>query len=158
MEHHILIIILAIATFFFINFSTAAAMAENSEFELPESGQIIYFGDAAAIRTAGGLDPPAGALSRRPDDAQTADRFEMGESGILVDFNRRTADGRIVGFRPEPFFDRPVSVRAAQGKPTLEVYEMPESGHLIVFPRQVEKRKAQALRMQLRERVVSDKN
>lgn len=157
MEYHILFTILAIATLLGLNVSTAAAMEEKSEFELPESGRVITFSNNAAARMMGGLDPPGAAASRKSYDANAVNRFEMGESGIMIDFNSRMEGAPRFGWPWTAPSDRLQSDRAAPAPPVYEAHEMPESGRLIVFPRQVELRREQAARMQVLDRTVSDK-
>jgi hypothetical protein len=157
MEYRILFTILAIATIFLINFSTALAMEEKSEYELPESGRIITFGDNAQVSTSGGLDPPSSVASPTSYDARAANRFEMGESGIIIDFNASTDGAPSLGSTRVAPFDPPRAGPAASASPAFEAYELPESGRLIVFPRQVELRREQAIRMQVHDRTVSDK-
>ncbi len=158
MEYHILFTILAIVTILSINLSTAAAMEEKSEFELPESGRVITLGNDAAAGTMGGLDPPGAAASRRINSAKAVNRYEMGESGMIIDFNPRTNGMPIFGSPRIAPLDRPRSDRAGSEPHAFEAYEMPESGRLVVFPRQVELRREQALRMRPRDHVVSDKD
>ncbi len=158
MEYHILFTILAIVTILSINFSTAAAMEEKSEFELPESGRVITFSNNATALTMDGLDPPGAAASSGSYSANAVNRFEMGESGIIIDFNPRTNGMPIFGSPRIAPLDRPRSDRAGSEPHAFEAYEMPESGRLIVFPRQVELRREQALGMRPRDHVVSDKD
>ena len=157
MEYPILIIILAIATVFFIGFSIAEAMEEKMAFELPESGRVLNFGDRVPVRSSGGLDPPAGEFSPGAYDARIAERFEMAESGILIDFNRLKADLSAFGISPALPSDASLTGNTTAARPTLQAFEIPESGHLVVFPHQVELRRDQAARMRPLEGVVSDK-
>ena len=157
MEYHILFPILAIATILGLNISIAAAMEEKSEFELPESGRVITFSNNVTSRMMGGLDPPGAVASRKSNDVKAENRFEMGESGVIIDFNPRTDGTPGFGYPWAAPLYRPRSDRAASGPPVLEAYELPESGHLVVFPRQVELRREQAARMQVLDRTVSDK-
>jgi hypothetical protein len=157
MEYHILFTIMAIATILGLSVSTAAAMEEKNEFELPESGRVITFSDNVTSRMMGGLDPPGAVASRKSNDFKAGNRFEMGESGIIIDFNPRVAGAPLFGAPRIAPSVRPRSDRAASGPPVLEAYEMPESGRLVVFPRQVELRREQAARMQVLDRTVSDK-
>lgn len=157
MEYPILIIILAIATVFLVNFSTAKAMEEKMAFELPESGQVINFGDRVPVRSSGGLDPPAGELSPGVYDARVAERFEMAESGILIDFNRLKADNPAIGFSLASPSDPSLPVHSTAATPAFQAFEMPESGHLVVFPHQVALRREQAAQMRSLEDVLSDK-
>ena len=76
---------------------------------------------------------------------------------MVIDFTPR-ADGTPKFGLPWPApLDRPRSAPKASGPPVFEAYEMPESGRLLVFPDQVEKRREQAERMRPLERAVSDK-
>ncbi len=149
MEHHISFIILAIAMMLAVNYSAAVAMEEKSEFELPESGGVITFRHSEPRMTWGGLDPPTPAGKNWYNTAPAADRFEMGESGIMIDFGSRTAQAPVFGFFRTAPADRSAHGPAAASPPVLEAYELPESGRLIVFPRQVEMRRAHALQMQM---------
>ena len=157
MEYHILFTILAIATILGLNVSATAAMEEKNEFELPESGGVITFSNNITSRMMGGLDPPGAVASRKSNDFKAANRFEMGESGILIDFNPRVDGAPRFGFPRSAPLDRSRSDRAGSGPPVFEAYEMPESGRLLVFPGQVAKRREQAILMQPLERAVSDK-
>ena len=157
MEYPILIIILAIATVFLTGFSTAEAMEEKMEFELPESGKVLNFGDSVPVRSSGGLDPPAGELSPGAYGVRIAAHFEMAESGILIDFNRLKADLSAFGFSQALPSDASLPGNTTAATPALKAFEMPESGHLVVFPHQVELRREQAARMRPLEAVISDK-
>ena len=158
MEYPIRITILAIATVFFINFSTAEAMEEKMEFELPESGTIINFGDSVPDRPSGGLDPPSGELNHGTYEARFVERFEMAESGIVIDFNRIETDNSAIGFSLALNSDPSLSIRTAPATQAFRAFEMSESGHLIVFPREVELRRKKAAQMQSIEGVVADKH
>ncbi len=156
MEYHILFPILAIATILGLNISIAAGMEEKVEFELPESGRVITFSPNVTSRMMGGLDPPGAVANRRSNDFKAENRIEMEESGVIIDFNPRPDGTPRFGFPWAAPLYRPLSDRVAAGPPVLEAYEMPESGRLLVFPRQVEKRREQAMRMQSPEPVVSE--
>ena len=157
MEYPILIIILAIATMFIINYSTAEAMEEKMEFELPESGTVINFGERVPARSSGGLDPPAVESSPGGYDAQVVERFEMAESGIMIDFNRHAPDSLVIGFSLVPPSDPSLPVHTAAATPAFQAFEMPESGHLVVFPHQVTLRREQAAHMQMFEGVITER-
>ena len=158
MKKYTFFLILAIVTILGNNFSPAMAMEEKSEFELPESGGIITFGNNAAVRPAGGLDPPVDVVSSRPADATVVRRFEMVESGNLIEFSPRTAYAAGFGFPGSSPLERSRPGHATVRPPVFEAFELPESGRLVVFPRQVEKHRIQARRMMLPSHVTSDKN
>ena len=157
MEYPILVIILAIATMFYINVSTAEAMEEKMEFELPESGTVINFSESVSARSSGGLDPPDVESSHGGYDARISERFEMVESGILIDFNRLESDSRVIGSSLAPPSAHSLHVHTAAATSAFQAFEMPESGHLIVFPHQVELRREQSAHMQTFEGVITDK-
>ena len=157
MEYHIFFTILAIATILVINLSSAAAMDEKIEFELPESGRVVTFSNSVTSKMMGGLDPPGAVANRKSNDPEVVNRFEAGESGMVIDFTPRADGTPRFGFPSLAPPARPRSAPAASGPPDFEAYEMPESGRLLVFPDQVEKRREQAERMRPLERAVSDK-
>ena len=156
MEYHIFFTILAIATILVINVSNAAAMEEKIEFELPESGRVVTFSNSVTSRMMGGLDPPDTVAGRKSNDLEAVNRFESGESGMFIDFTPRADGAPKFGFPWPAPSERPRSDPAASGPPVFEAYEMPESGRLLVFPDQVEKRREQADRMRPLDRVVSE--
>ena len=156
MEYHIFFTILAIATILVINLSSAAAMDEKIEFELPESGRVVTFSNSVTPRMMGGLDPPGAVANRNSNEPKTVNRFESGESGMVIDFTPRADGTPKFGFPWSGPLKRPRSASAVSGAPVFEAYEMPESGRLLVFPDQVEKRREQADRMRPRDRVVSE--
>ena len=157
MEYHILFTIMAIATILGLSVSSAAAMEEKIEFELPESGRVINFSNNVTSRMMGGLDPPGAVASRKSKDFKAMNRFEMGESGIVIDFDAPTDGAPRFGWPWTAPRDRQRSDRGASGAPVFEAYEMPESGRLLVFPDQVAKRREQAILMQPLDRAVPDK-
>ena len=157
MEYPIIFTILAIAISLALTFSPATAMEEKMEFELPESGQVITLSNNVTPRMMGGLDPPGTVPNRHVYDPKTLNRFEMGESGIVIDFNIRTDGASRFGLPWTAPLDRPRSGGVASAPPLFEAYEMPESGRLLIFPHQVEKRREQAIRMKPLGHAVSDK-
>ena len=155
METHLRYILRAIVMMLGINFSSALAVEERSEFELAESGRVITFN--MGVKAAGGLDPPRSNIGPEDDHAKAVDRFEMVESGVVIDFNPVTASTPRFVLPGDAPSNRGRTEGAVSRPPVFEAHEMPESGHLIVFPRQVEKRKAQALQMQPLGHVVTNR-
>jgi hypothetical protein len=155
MEIHMPYIVVAIVMMLGINFSSALAVEERSEFELAESGRVITFN--SSVTAVGGLDPPRSNIGPEDDHAKAVDRFEMVESGVVIDFNPATESTPRFVLPGDAPSDRGRTEGVVPGPPVFEAHEIPESGHLIVFPRQVEKREAQALQMQPLGHVVTNR-
>ena len=74
----------------------------------------------------------------------------------MIDFKRIETNDPGTGFSLPSLFDPWPPIRTAPTPPAFKAFEMPESGHLIVFPQAVELRRKQAAQMRSLEGVVSN--
>lgn len=115
-------------------------------FELVESGQIIEFGDCDEFSNhrRNTMIPPIsrGSFGFEAEDGKAAsmrpcERFELAESGQIISFgdckspvpNQHLSTRTGVGWKSRPGMNGVVT----SSKESCETFEMPESGHVIVF-------------------------